>query len=225
MYRRISILLPSLRESMLKEAIKEIRNAEPYLDYEIIVVSPFKVKGFRVVWVEDFVARGPVYASNLAFNNSSGDFIVTWADDLLPSRYCISTTLEFLLGYKGLTAVAFTDQFHSRCYIYGHLYTKFGVFPRKLLNLLGDLYNPEFTYHWADSDLSLRIYMVGGEVLPCPSEAYVTHKVTDNPYASNLFIDSLEVATKKFLDEWHASFGGDIPKEKVLQDITCINTT
>ena len=47
----ISILIPSLRREQIERRIVEFAGANPDVDYEIVVTSPFPVSGDRVVHV------------------------------------------------------------------------------------------------------------------------------------------------------------------------------
>ena len=218
----VSVLLPSIRETLVKEALEELSEAEPNLDYEVLVASPFYVTGPRVVWVSEHTFLGPTIAAYYAYKYSTGKYIVTWAEDLCLTEYCITDTLK-LLQDRESTAVAFNLPSNSHFYIYNLLYARWGIYPKELLERAGGFVHSCFRYDWGDADLGLRIHEVGGSIVPGPINSYIDTKPeilsSSLELRGSLFISS----TEEFLDRWHSKYGGDIPREEVFRDLTCIN--
>ena len=216
----VSILLPSLNFSALARRIQEIKFCEPELDYEIIVVSPFPVSGPRVVWVFDKEVQGAVKSHSLAFQHSTGDYLVAWSDEIVPTESCLSAIVDYTRQHldpfvAGFMVADTLGNVIPPLGVYGKLYVGYSCFTRKTVGMAGGYYDTIYKGHWADPDFCLRVYQAGGSTEVC-SKAFVTFLGFEG--AADAFNESFfKEDLNTFLDRWHSVFGSSIPRNKVLQ--------
>ena len=77
---KISITLPSIFPDALERALANI-HATTRSEYEVIVVSPFRVEAPNVVWIEETERHGCAHAHTVAAQHATGEFITATADD------------------------------------------------------------------------------------------------------------------------------------------------
>lgn len=165
---QLSVLIASIRPKRVHDAIARLRpDLAPY-DYEIVVVSPFEISGPRIVWVPEETPRGSINAANLGFAAAKGDLTIQAADDVAFDRGLISPAIVQLgsMRQSNLPCVGFAHRRGKQAYLnvaYGRYVPGYYVAPTAALRLIGDtLYDPNFRVAWADQDLGLRIWSVGG---------------------------------------------------------------
>ena len=214
----VSILLPSLREELVKQRVKEWVTNNPNTDFEIIVVSPFKIVGEHVLWTEDYPPfKGSVFATNLALSRAKGDYIIYFSDDVAPTKLCLKNMLEFMKDKPEPFLGAFkmftpTGKEIGAFGAYKKLYACYGCLSRNtLLKLSNILFRPEFKYSWADIDLSLRVWELGGQVEICPIAGVIPKQVEDEVYRSHRTTFDQDFNT--FANKWHPKYSKDIPRE------------
>jgi len=97
MNKKISILLPSLREKLVNQRIIEWANTNFDIDYEIILVSPFQVINGKVTWIRDNPPfRGSVHATNQAVRIAQGEYVLYMSDDVKPTKGCLRNMIDFI---------------------------------------------------------------------------------------------------------------------------------
>ncbi len=194
----ISIILPSLRRRAVIRRIKEFSG-----DYEIIVVSPFIVKG--AVHIYEPYPLGSIHAHNLAYRNCSGDYIMWWADDTSPTENCLENMVNFVKG-KDLFIGSFRVKDRRgtelvQWSINGKLYACFGCVARETLDSIGGYFNPMYKSYWADPDMSLRVWGKGGRVEVCPDAWVITEGISDKISVENskkYFQQDMETFVKRW---------------------------
>jgi hypothetical protein len=161
---KISITLPSIYPEALRRSLANIRDTTRN-EYEVIVVSPFRVESPSIVWIEETERRGCAFAHDVAARRATGEFITAFADDwlyvdgwdekILPDfleREC-QWADEYLMGLRydgGLVGTVF-----------GIYYANFPFMRRSNLDRYGWI-GPEYRLGFGDSDLSLRVWHRGG---------------------------------------------------------------
>lgn len=214
----ISILIPSLREKLLKQRIVEFALTNPTTQYELIVVSPFEIKESNVIWIKDSPPfRGSVKATNQALGSAKGEYIMYFSDDVSPTKDCLKSMIEFLktkeepfLGaYKMTHPGGFTiGPFGA----YDRLYACYGCLSKtSLLKLNNLLFDNKFQYSWADIDLSLRIWELGGKVEICENAIVIPKQEDDEVYRSHRTTFDQDFNT--FANKWHSKYGEGITRE------------
>ena len=213
----ISIILPSLREKEVLERIKEFEITNGNFDYEIIVVSPFLVKGKKVIHIFEDKPRGVPLAYNSGYKDSSGQYICWWSDDISPTKNCLLNMVNFLKTKKPPFIGAFRIKDkkgieHSQWKVYGKLYACWGSTSRKTINIIGKFFDPIFKCYFADPDLSLRVWEKRGEVEVCPDAWIISHGLIDKIREENqrkYFSQDFET----FLNRWHEIFGEGLKRD------------
>ena len=162
---KISITLPSIYELTLGRAIENIR-ATTRNEYEVVVVSPFPVRGHGVVWVEETERRGCAFAHNVAVCHATGDFITAFADDWLYLDGWDERILpEFLdretrWGSNYLMGLRYDHPNLDRDRI-GITDANFPFMRRENLDRYGWI-GPDYKLGFGDIDLSMRVWSSGG---------------------------------------------------------------
>lgn len=213
----ISILMVSIRESNAKQRILDWSNTN--LDYEIVVVSPFKVTGKNVVHILEKKSRGIIYADYRAYKHAKGDWICFVPDDQVPIKDCLEQAVNFAKGktepfiagfrrYKNyLTRIEYNPGS-----AYGRLCAGSGVASRSSIEKMGGFFNPIYKSYFADTDMCIRAWVNGGSVDLCPT-AFVDHtNILDETTKRNLRVDFPKDA-EIFMDMWHDKLGAGIPRD------------
>jgi GT2 family glycosyltransferase len=212
----ISIILPSLRKRVVLRRIKEFRRTNDDSDYEIIVVSPFRIDGVRVVHIQEEKPLGTIHAHNVAFKSSSGRYIVWWADDSSPTKNCLSDMLNFIRSKKEPFVGSFRVKDRRghelvQWSVFGKLYACFGCASRNTINLIGGYFDTVYSSYWADPDMCLRTWEKGGRVEVCPNAWVVTETFSDKVSTINArkYYDKDK---ETFFNRWYNTLGEGIEK-------------
>jgi GT2 family glycosyltransferase len=207
---KISILIPSLRPEAIAKSIYEFDKTNPDVDYELIVVSPFKVQGIKTVWVEEQIPYGTIHACNVAFSHSKGDYTVYFSDDVSPTTNCLENMLLFMKNKKPPCVGAFKMETVLGKEIgpfgaYNKLYACYGCTPKLGMLDFRPYLDNSFRDSWADIDFSLRVWEAGGTVEICPNAIVIPRQIEDDIYKTHRqrFQDDFEV----FLSKWHDKLG------------------
>jgi hypothetical protein len=223
MTKKISILLPSLREKLVKQRILDWQLTNSTIDYELVIVSPFEIKDEKVLWLKDNPPfKGSVFATNVAQSFARGDYLVYFSDDVLPSKNCLKNMLDFMeTDKKKLLLGSFkmiqknTTKEIGPFGAYDLLYACYGCISKEnLLKLNNILFNPIFLYSWADIDLSLRIWGKMGGVKICENAVVIPQQVEDEIYTAHR--NTFQKDFESFVNIWHNKLGKNIEKKDGL---------
>ena len=207
----LSILLPSLRPDAVRRKVEEFLLTNADVDYELVIVSPFKVEGERVVHVPETERRGVIHAINEAYRHDKGQYIVLWSDDATPEHGCLRRMLDFVRNKP----IPFLASFRRRGLngkeaeqwaVYGKLYAGWLCAARQTFDRVGGLFEPSFKNYWADPDLSLRVWKQGGKVEVC-KDAWIGVEQIDDQVKSDNLSSSFDKDTSVFFERWHSEFG------------------
>ena len=213
----ISIIMCSIRESFVKQRILDWSKTD--LDYEIVVVSPFKVTGKNVVHVLEKKSHGINYALNRAYKRSKGSWICFVPDDQIPIKDCLEQALKFAMDKKEPFLAGFrryknylTRIEYNPGSAYGKLCAGSGVASRRSIEKAGGFFDLRYKSYFADTDMCIRFWLNGGSVDLCPL-AFVSHEnIQDETTKTNLRVDFPKDA-ELFLDKWHDKLGAGIPRD------------
>ncbi len=216
MKTEISILLPSLRPELLKRSIQEFDSTNSNVDYQIVVVSPFKVQAHKVKWIFEGEPRGSVWATNIAYTYSEGRYAVYFSDDVSPTKDCLKTMLAFMKDKETPFIGAFKMLTPEGRQIgpfgaYNKLYPCYGCLSEETCALLEGVFYHKFLYSWCDIDLAMRCYSKGGKVEICQDACVIPRQVEDDIYKNHRQTFNQDFNT--FCDLWHPTYGGDLPRE------------
>jgi GT2 family glycosyltransferase len=223
----VSIILPSLRREAVLQRVQEFSLTNQRVDYEIIVVSPFAVKEDRVVDIYEDRPQGTIHAHNVAYKNSSGAYIVPWADDAVPTKNCIANILNFVKSHNDPFIASFRlknryGQELDQWSVYGKLYAGLSCVSRKTIGLVGGYYDGVYRGYWADPDMSLRVWQSGGKVEICPNAWAIMEHIVDKVREGN-WSKYFDNDFDTFLNRWHGEFGRKLDRAKTQGNWTLIN--
>jgi len=218
----ISILLPSLREELLNKRVVEFALTNPTTQYQLVVVSPFEVKGPNVKWLKDVPPfKGSVRATNFALGSAIGEYIMYFSDDVSPTKDCLKNMIEFVKANEMGNINPFVGAFRMNrdngaeigpWGVFGYPYACYGVVSRASLLKLGNvLFNHNYLYSWVDCDLSMRVWDLGGKVEICENAIVIPKQVDDEVYRSHRTTFNQDFNT--FANKWHPKYGEGIPRE------------
>ncbi len=176
----ISISLPSIYPDLVGRTLRNIRDATRS-PYEVILVSPDPPPADcaeHVTWIEEPVGTGTGCNAGhaAAWEHMTGDFVTPWVDDHL---YVDGWDALAIANYERREAqfhrVSPKPKDHLWPFVLGlrhiwphHIGTQWGIyypyFPlvrREYIERVG-WYDPAYAKGFADGDLALRIWAVGG---------------------------------------------------------------
>jgi hypothetical protein len=159
---KVSITLPSIFPDALDRALANIR-ATTRGAYEVIVVSPFRVKAPDVVWIEETERRGCAFAHTVAAHQASGDFITATADDC---AYQPGWDAAAIANYEERAPRA--GKMLCLGLHYGLLGTVFGIyygnfpFLRRTDAMSLGFFDGKYKKGFTDSDLGFKVWSAGG---------------------------------------------------------------
>lgn len=218
----ISILIPSLRETLLRQKITEFAFTNPTTRYEIVVVSPFEIKESNVIWIKDSAPfRGSVKATNQALGSARGEYVMYFSDDVSPTKDCLKNMTEFLKSREMSNINPFVGAFRMNkpngsqigpFKVFNKLYACYGCISRKsLLKLNNILFKGNFLYSWCDCDFSLRVWELGGKVEVCQNAIVIPKQIEDEIYLNHrkTFNNDFEI----FANLWYPKLGQNIARE------------
>ncbi len=159
---KVSITLPSIFPAALDRALANIR-ATTKGDYEVVVVSSFKVVGPDVLWVEETQRNGCAFAHTVAAKHASGDFITATADDCDYFPAWDQKMIQIYDERAPRDGGNFCLGLH-----YGLLGSVFGIyyanfpFMRRDQALSLGYFDGNYKKGFTDSDLGLKVWSSGG---------------------------------------------------------------
>lgn len=158
---KISITLPSIYPEALNRTLANIR-ATTRNEYEVIVVSPFRVEEQNVIWIEETERRGCNFAQDIAARYATGDFITAFADDWIYvdgwDEKILPDFLEREHQWEGKYLMGLRyDHWDLVGTVFGIYYANFPFMRRSNLDRYGWL-APEYKLGFGDCDLSLRVW-------------------------------------------------------------------
>lgn len=196
----VSIVLGSYnRFELLKLAIDSIRTNGIEQPYEIIVVDGGSSDGtldwlMRQTDVISIVQHNRVggkrrrnwgYFMNLAFKAAQGKYVLMLSDDCLLLKGSVERGLAHAASLEkegrriGGIAFYFRDwpidrTYHVQKTLGGMLMVNHGLFSREALAAVGYAEEDAYSFYKADSDLALKLWHAGYEIVDCPT-AFVEH--------------------------------------------------
>lgn len=215
--KEISVLLPSLRPEALARTIREFDKTNSDVDYEIVAVSPFQVSGIKTVWIKEESPRGGVFAQNIAYINSKGEYKIYFSDDVSPTVGCLRNLLNFMKvntspfigAFKMITP---TGREIGPFGAYKRLYACYGCVNDETVKQLGSFLDDRYEYSWADIDISLRCWLAGGRVEICKDALVIPRQIEDELYKSHRGV-SWDRDVEAFLSRWHLMYGNGIERK------------
>ncbi|MBF0323468.1 MAG: glycosyltransferase family 2 protein [Alphaproteobacteria bacterium] len=162
----ISIILPTIRPDLAGAALQSIVACSDDVRYEIVVVSPFPVQGKNIVHVKEEVPKGNCAAHAMGYQASSGDIIVAMSDDHIALDGWLTPVQSFIeqreTQYFPFCAGINRPQSPWFGAVYGLYYPYFPVLSRQSAEAIGGFFSPDFTAHFGDPDLAMRVWKAGG---------------------------------------------------------------
>lgn len=211
----LSIIIPSLRPTVLKETIERIYATTSDLDYEILIVSHLDMleisKLDRVVMVKETEQKGSNWAIELGTNVAQGTYIMELSDDNLIDTDCLKNIVDFMKQNDDKLIVCGPRvhdlwEVHPETTVYGFYYPKTPCIKKSNLEKIGQFYDTSFHSYFADPDLALRVIAKGGIVTICP-DAWIEFHNIKKDFVGDDRKQYFEQDSKLFLERWKVDFG------------------
>jgi len=203
----ISLIIPSLRKSQIEECIDRIDETTHGIEYELIVVSPFRPP-LSARWVEEAKPQGVNRAVQKGFKVAKGEYIMTLSDEDRFTDDYLKTMFDFVDPHKGELFIGNPGLFggvgpsvRPAIGYFGLMFAPFPFVHRDTIKALGGLYDPIFTSFFADSDFSLRCWAMGGEVVRYP-EARLYHRHIKDDIHMNAYNKNFVKDEATFIKRW-----------------------
>jgi len=188
---KLSIILPSLRPEKLKELLWSIETYT-FIKYELIfIIDSLQNFSFlenitlepylkNVTILFDDKKTGTVYPIGLGLEKSQGEYIVTLSDDCLVTPCWADEMYDFMksqdqsIPLLGNFRVYDTKNEYGPIGYYGKIFSMFPFIKKTDIDKIGGYYLLDFNAHYADPDLGMRVWNMGGKVISCP-HAWIFH--------------------------------------------------
>ena len=208
-----SLSLPSLREENAELVIRHIEAHSAGVDYEIVVVSPFEIRGPRIVHVLEEEPLGNCSAHAAAYEASSGEYIITFTDDIIPTAGWLDGLPE-LLQAREAEHFPFCGGMHRANWlifgtVYGLYYPYFPVLSRRSVEAIGGYFSRDYQAHFGDPDLAMRVWDAGGRCELMPGvKIYALHQLDQTDVAFHKRTSGARDMAA-FQARWAEMYGGD----------------
>ncbi|MBR8826712.1 MAG: glycosyltransferase [Gomphosphaeria aponina SAG 52.96 = DSM 107014] len=200
----ISVVIGSYnRRRLLEKAINSVRHNQIPVPYEIIVVDGGSDDG-SLAWLiqqKDIITivqhnRGEFqgktierqswgYFMNLGFKSAQGKYILMISDDCLLLPNAVNLGLEKFqemeTAGRKIGGVAFyfrnwpeEKEYYVQKSLGGKLAINHGIYLKEALEAVGWLEEDQYIFYKADSDVCLKMWLAGYEIVDCP-KAFVEH--------------------------------------------------
>ena len=204
----ISITLPSLYPDSAQRTVRNITHATRN-SVEILVVSPFRVTGPNVVWIEENERRGCSAAHELAARHATGTFITPFADDHL---YVYGWDVHALRNYEQRAKDWPIFSLGLRHVRLMHVGTNFGIyypyFPlmtREHVERVGGWLSGDYFKGLSDSDLGMRVWASGGRCEYSERGLLLVHEDDRRKAGDGAAVTAADLAL--FLKKWDSRYG------------------
>ena len=237
----ISVLLGTYnRLDALKLAIESIRNNGFTEPYEIIVVDGGSTDG-SIKWLSEQTdillvlqhnrdpeknnarRRSWGYFMNLGFKIAESPWVLMISDDclLLPGAMAnsLAQVRKLESAGKDIGGVAYyfrnwpmDARYFVQHTIGGMLMVNHGLFSKRALLDVGNVNEEDFSFYKADSDLSLKLWHQGYEIVDCP-EAFVEHLVLPSEELRSGNTQSMHNDRVALFEKWRSIYAhSNIPE-------------
>ena len=232
--KKISFVLGSYnRLPYLKLTIESIRQEAAELSHEIFVIDGGSDDG-SVAWLtqqKDIITmvqhnrgewlgkkierRSWGYFMNLGFKCAQGEYVCMLSDDSLLIPGAVKNGLAHIEALQaqgkkiGAGAFYFRDWSRNDYYQVGHslggmLYVNHGLYLRSALEAV-DFIDEDFFFYNGDSDLCLRLWQKGYEVVACP-ESYVEHYPHANLDVRSTNYERFNADRDRYFKKWEGVY-------------------
>ena len=203
-----SLSMPSLRQDNAELVIKYIHDCSEGADYEIVVVSPFEIRGPRIKHVPEKEAHGNCSAHAEAYEASDGEYIITFTDDVIPTPGWLDG-LQQNMEAREAEHFPFCGGLHRANWpifgtVYGLYYPYFPLLSRRSVEKIGGYFSRDYSAHFGDPDLALRVWDAGGRCeIITSAKIYSLHHLdkTNEAYHKR-------TAGQRDMDTFQARWGG-----------------
>ncbi|MCF3591020.1 class I SAM-dependent methyltransferase [Planktothrix agardhii 1029] len=208
---KLSITLPSLHKNLVESTINRIYSTTENIDYEIIVVSPFKISGPNIKWVPETEPSGNCGAHAAAWEASEGDIIVAMCDDFVPESGCFESVVSFLIEREKSYfpyACGLNWNIGKIGTVFGYYYPYIPALSRKSIEKIAGYYLRDYISDYGDCDIGMRIWDANGRCELC--EAAKIDSIGDRLGIPNILANrgiSLQKGAEIFEEKWQEKYG------------------
>lgn len=157
----ISVILPTIRPSLIDDCLHNINDAAGDCGHEVVVVADFEpggYSGFNRWIVRD--RKGVVDAINVGYAHCEGDYIFLTNDETSYGPSAIKLLHEAVQSRPMSLMYPRHEPYFNFVY-YDKVFAPFPCAARDVFESLGGFFDPRYYAFYADPDLSLRAYAAG----------------------------------------------------------------
>jgi len=247
---QVSVVLGTYnRLPFLKATIASVRSSQIDVPYEIIVVDGGSTDG-TIEWLtrqRDIISivqhnretvdgksrrkRSWGYFMNLGFKCAEGRYICMISDDSVVHPDTIASGVrqfdQQILTGRRIGGVAFywrswpeETRYRVGASLGNYRMVNHGLFLREALKNVGWIDDERYDFYCADSDLALKIWQAGYEIIACP-DAVLEHFEWVDPEMRDNNLANLKVDWDKYVERWTGIFFD--PAEPCIGDWTFLD--
>ena len=207
----VSICIPSIFPVLAEKAVRKLlEKTDLNIDFEIVVLCREEIKNNRVKWIKDNNPKGVFDAYQTCFENTTGTFVCTLADDRAIHDGWLNHALDvFKKREKNQTyllSLLCNNRLLGTCF--GRLYANYPFLRRETALKIGGLFRRDYRAHFGDPDLAMRVWNAGGVVEFTPNVCVSSlwrEGEKESPYKFTSFNRDLKI----FLRHWKNTIGRD----------------
>ena len=247
---QISVVLGTFnRVDFLQATLASLRASEIDVPYEVIVVDGGSTDG-TIEWLvqqRDIISivqhnreivdgksrrkRSWGYFMNLAFKCAEGRYICMISDDSVVHPDTLANGVRHfdreIANGRRLGGVAFywrswpeESKYRVGASLGNHTMINHGLFLREALERVGWIDDDRYDFYCADSDLALKIWNAGYEIVAC-RDAFLEHFEWADPSLREQNLANLKIDWDKYTDRWTGIYYD--PAQPIIGDWTYLD--
>ncbi len=174
--RTISVILPAARDtSRTQNVVNAFHNAHPTVHVDFVVSSP----AFTIEWAvnvrDNYEGVFKAFVSALPY--TKGDYVAWISDEAMPTDNCLVNMADFIAARPA----PFIGEFFvgdEGCKEFGLRYSRWGMMSSESIDRIG-FFDEGYQNYFADVDLGLRCWHMGGSVESCGNASISITQLND----------------------------------------------
>jgi GT2 family glycosyltransferase len=164
----ISVILTSIRPQNFKWSLNCLLRSQEGIDFEVLCATDFPIEeGPKVKWVHTPERKGVINAICQAEKIAQSEYVYITNDQSMLSPRALEHLETFCKSRDNLILTGPKDFNNFQFKYYDRWFVAYPFLHRKIIDMLGGIFDPVYGAFFADPDLSLRAHQSGIPVLDC----------------------------------------------------------